>query len=419
MSIELRRRIFFTLFILLIYRVGTFIPLPGIDSKIINDFFNNSSNSILSMLNVFSGGAFQRMSIFSLNIMPYITGSIIIQLLGTVYKSLGDLRKEGEFGRKKLNQYTKYLTLLLGTFQSVGMYYAFSNLGQSAFISTSKIFLCTTVLSLLGSTMFLTWLGDKITSQGIGNGISLIIAVGIVAELPTNIINIFQMSKTGVYSFGFVLFLMLLFIFLIMFVVYVEEATRNVKIQYPNRGLMRAQSDSSYIPLKINISGVIPPIFASSIIMFPLVILQFFSADLASNLSTYLQRGGILYTVVFVIAVVFFSFFYSSVVFNTDEMADNLKKSNCFIPGIRPGKNTAEYINGIVNKLTFIGALYLIFVCVIPDILFEKYSVKIAIGGTSLLIIVSTIIDLIKQFQSFVFSEKYNSVNKRRKVRVG
>jgi preprotein translocase subunit SecY len=418
MSAELKKRVLFTLFILIVYRIGIFIPLPGIDSKIINDFFNTSSSSIFSMINMFSGGAFQRMSIFSLNIMPYITASIIVQLMGSIYKSLEDLRKEGEAGRRKINQYTKYLSLALGVFQSVGLYYAFSNLEQSAFVSSSKIFLWTTVFSLLGSTMFLMWLGDKITHQGIGNGISLLIATGIVAELPGNITNIFQMSKSGVYSFGFVLFLMVLFIMLIMFVVCVEKAVRKVKIQYANRNLLREQSDNSYIPLKINISGVIPPIFASSILMFPLAILQFFSPELASKMSTYLQRGGLLYVTLFTVAVVFFSFFYSTIVFNTEELADNLKKSNCFVPGIRPGKNTAEYFDDIVGRLTFIGALYLVLVCVIPDILFAKYSVQIAIGGTSLLIIVSTIIDLVAQFQSYVFSEKYNSVNKRRKVKV-
>lgn len=418
MSAELKKRILFTLFILLIYRVGTFIPLPGINSEIISDFFNNSSNSIFDMVNMFSGGAFQRMSIFSLNIMPYITASIIIQLLTSIYKSLEDLKKEGEFGRRKINQYTKYLTLLLGFFQAVGIYYAFSNLEKSAFISNSKIFLCTTVLSLLGSTMFLMWLGDKITHQGIGNGISLLISVGIVAELPGNILNIFQMSKSGIHSWGFVFFLLALLILLIMFVVCVEKSTRNVKIQYPNRGMIRNQSDNSYIPLKINMSGVIPPIFASSLLMFPLAILQFFNVELASKLSTYFQRGGLIYTLLFIGFVVFFSFFYSSIVFNTKELAENLKKSNCFIPGIRPGNSTTEYFDYIVNKLTFVGSIYLVVVCVIPDIIFNKYSVQVAIGGTSLLIIVSTVIDLITQFQSHAFSEKYNSVNKRRKVRV-
>ncbi len=416
MSSELRNRILFTLFILIIYRIGTFIPLPGINSKIVAEFFSESSNGIFGVINTFSGGAFQRMSIFALNIVPYITASIIVQLMTSMYKSLEELKKEGEVGRRKLNQYTKYLTLGLGMFQAIGIYYAFSNLEQSAFISSSKIFLFTTVFILLGSTMFLMWLGDKITNQGIGNGISLLTTTGIIAELPGNISSIFEMAKSGKYSIGFVIFLLLLFAFLIAFVVYVEKATRNVKIQYPNRNIFRVKNDNSYIPLKINISGVIPPIFASSILTFPLGILQFFKPEIAVKISNYIQKGSFIYSLLFTITVVFFSFFYSEIVFNIEELAENLKKGNCFVPGIRPGKNTAEYFAEIVNKLTFIGSLYLVFVCIIPDVLFKRYSVRLSISGTSLLIVVSTVIELIAQFQSYVFSEKYNSVNKRRRV---
>lgn len=414
---ELRERIYFTLLMLIIYRIGTFIPLPGIDSKIVSDFFSSkSSNTILGMINMFSGGAFQRMSIFSLNIMPYITASIIIQLMTSIYKNLEELRKEGEVGRRKLNQYTKYLTLCLGTFQAISIYYAFSNLQKSAFISSSKIFLVTTVLSLLGSTMFLMWVGDKISNQGVGNGISLLTTIGIIAELPGNIMEIFQLSKSGKYSMGFVIFLFLLFALLIMFVVYVEKAARQVRIQYPNRTMFRIKNDDSYIPLKLNVSNVIPPIFASSILMFPLGILQFFKPEVAAKASNYLQKGGILYSLLFTVAVVFFSFFYSEIVFNTEEVADNLKKGNCFIPGVRPGRNTAEYLSWIMNRLTFIGSLYLVFVCIIPDVLFRVYAVKLSIGGTSLLIVVSTVIELIAQFQSYMFAEKYNNVNRRRRI---
>lgn len=416
MSLELRNRILFTLFILIIYRIGTFIPLPGIDSRIVSEFFSGSSNGIFGVINTFSGGAFQRMSIFALNIMPYITASIIIQLMTSMYKSLEELKKEGEVGRRKLNQYTKYLALTLGMFQAIGIYYAFSNLEKSAFISSSKIFLFTTIFTLLGSTMFLMWLGDKITNQGIGNGISLLTTTGIIAELPGNIASIFEMTKSGKYSTGFVLFLLFLFAFLIAFVVFIEKATRNVKIQYPNRNIFRIKNDNSYIPLKINISGVISPIFASSILTFPLGILQFFKPEIAVKIASYIQKGSLLYSLLFTVTVVFFSFFYSEIVFNIEELAENLKKGNCFVPGIRPGKNTAEYFSEIVNKLTFIGSLYLVFVCIIPDVLFKRYSVRISISGTSLLIVVSTIIELIAQFQSYVFSEKYNSVNKRRRV---
>lgn len=422
MGSDLRKRILFTLLVLVIYRLGTYIPLPGIDSGIIEDFFLKKNNSVFGMLNMFSGGAFQRMSIFALNIMPYITASIIIQLLGSVYKSLENLRKDGEAGRRKLNQYTKLLTLGLGFFQSLAIYYTFSGLEQSAFVNKSQVFLWTTVFSLLSSTMLLMWLGDKITHQGVGNGISLLIFFGIVAELPESIVEIFKLSRSGQYSNALVCGILLLIVALIMFVVYMERALRNVKVQYSNTRasmMSNGQSTLSQIPLKLNVSGVIPPIFASSIIMFPVMITQFFGKEeTVSKISGMLTRGSVLYMLLFACGVVFFSFFYSSIVFNTEELSDNLKKSNCFVPGIRPGKSTAEYFQNILNRLTFVGSLYLTFVCIVPDILFAKYSVQLTIGGTSLLIIVSTVIDLVTQVQAHIFSEKYNSVNKRRKIRI-
>ena len=422
MGSDLRKRILFTLLVLVIYRLGTYIPLPGIDSGIIEDFFLKKNNSVFGMLNMFSGGAFQRMSIFALNIMPYITASIIIQLLGSVYKSLENLRKDGEAGRRKLNQYTKLLTLGLGFFQSIAIYYTFSGLEQSAFVNKSQVFLWTTVFSLLSSTMLLMWLGDKITHQGVGNGISLLIFFGIVAELPESIVEIFKLSRSGQYSNALVCGILLLIVALIMFVVYMERALRNVKVQYSNTRasmMSNGQSTLSQIPLKLNVSGVIPPIFASSIIMFPVMITQFFGKEeTVSKISGMLTRGSVLYMLLFACGVVFFSFFYSSIVFNTEELSDNLKKSNCFVPGIRPGKSTAEYFQNILNRLTFVGSLYLTFVCIVPDILFAKYSVQLTIGGTSLLIIVSTVIDLVTQVQAHIFSEKYNSVNKRRKIRI-
>jgi preprotein translocase subunit SecY len=420
MSTELKNRILFTLFILLIYRIGTFIPLPGIDSEIIANFFSESSNSIFSMINMFSGGAFQRMSIFALNIMPSITASIIIQLLASVYKSLEELHKDGEAGKRKINQYTKYLTLVLGFFQSLAIYFTFLNMEKSAFINTSRVFMWTTVFSLLASTMFLMWLGDKITNQGMGNGISIIIATGIIAELPGDLISIFQAAKNSPYSWVFVFCLLFLLGALILFVVYFEQSTREVKVQYSNKVVVKGQNQpASFIPLKLNMSGVIPPIFASSLLMFPAIILQFFgNSSLAQKFSSFLTRGNLLYTVIFSILIIFFSFFYSSIVFNIEELGENLKKSNCFVAGIRPGKNTVDYFSAIINRLTLIGAIYLILVCVIPDVLFTKYSIQLSIGGTSLLIIVSTVIDLIARFQSYSFSEKYSNVGKRRKIRV-
>jgi preprotein translocase subunit SecY len=360
------------------------------------------------------------MSIFALNIMPSITASIIIQLLSSVYKGLEELRKEGEAGRRKLNQYTKYLTLGLGFFQSLAIYYTFLNMEQSAFISTSKVFLWTTVCSLLASTMFLMWLGDKITHQGIGNGISILITVGIIAELPSNLIAIFQMSKNNSYSWIFVFGLLFLLAALTYFVVFIEKSVREVKVQYSNKIMAIGQSTpASFIPLKINMSGVIPPIFASSILMFPMIILQFFGNNaLMQKFSSFLSRGGLFYSIIFSCLIVFFSFFYSSIVFNIEELGENLKKSNCFVPGIRPGKNTVDYFTTIVSRLTLVGAVYLILVCVIPDVIFTKYSIHLSIGGTSLLIIVSTVIEMIVNFQSYTFSEKYNNVNKHRKIRV-
>jgi preprotein translocase subunit SecY len=300
------------------------------------------------------------------------------------------------------------------------VYFAFSNLEQSAFLSESKLFLWTTVFSLLGSTMLLTWLGDKITHQGIGNGISVLIFTGIVSELPANISGILEASRKAEFSYLFFVLLTILAVSLIFFVVYMEKAVRNVKIQYStNRGLITNQKDVSYIPMKINVSGVIPPIFASSILAFPLIIVQFFGKDeTVSKLSGLLSRGGLLYTALFSICIIFFSFFYSTIVFNTEELSENLKKGNCFVPGIRPGNSTKEFFDKILSRLTFMGAIYLFVVCIIPDILFTKYSINLTIGGTSLLIIVSTVIDIVNHIQSYVLSDKYGNVNKRRRIKV-
>ena len=421
MNSELKNKVLYTIFLLFLYRIGTFIFLPGIDGSVIAEFFNSDTGSIFNMLNMFSGGAFSRMSIFALNIMPYITASIIIQLMGSVYKGLDDLRKEGEYGRKKLNQYTKYLTLVLAIFQAVGIYYAFSNLERSAFISDSHIFLWTTVFTLVGGTMALMWIGDKITQNGVGNGISLLIFVGIVAELPSSFIQMFDLSKRGGLSFTLLMLVLLVFIGLILFIVYMEKATRNVKIQYPNRGLMRSngvKDDNSHIPLKLNMSGVIPPIFASSILMFPFAISKMFDGELGKKISAMIARGNSLYSILFAILIVFFCYFYASIVFNTEEVADNLKKNNCFIPGIRPGVSTKNYLEFVVNRITFVGALYLCLVCLLPEILVTRYALPISIGGTGLMIVIDVVIELIGQIQSYLFSNKYNAINKQRRIRV-
>lgn len=421
MNEELKNKIFYTIFLLFLYRVGTFIFLPGINGNVIMEFFSSDKGSIFGLLNLFSGGAFSRMSIFALNIMPYITASIIIQLMSSVYKGLEDLRKEGDYGKKKINQYTKYLTLVLAIFQAFGVYFAFSNLETSAFISNSSIFLWTTVFTLVAGTMILMWVGDKITQNGIGNGISLLIFVGIVAELPSSFANIFDLSKRGAYSFVFLLFILAIFVGLILFIVFMEKATRNIKIQYPNVGLMKSngmKDDNSYIPLKLNMSGVIPPIFASSVLMFPFAISKMFHGDLGNKISAVISKGNLLYVILFSILIVFFCYFYSSIVFNTQEVSDNLKKNNCFISGTRPGTATKEYLDSVVNRITFIGAVYLCVVCLFPEVLVTKYNLPLSIGGTGLLIVINVVIDLITQIQSHMFSNKYANINKQRRIRV-
>ena len=418
---ELKNKIFYTIFLLFLYRVGTFIFLPGINGEVISEFFNSDTGSIFNLLNMFSGGAFARMSIFALNIMPYITASIIVQLMSSAFKGLEELKKEGEYGRRKLNQYTKFLTLVLAIFQAFGIYYAFANLEKSAFISNSSMFLWTTVFTLVAGTMVLMWLGDKITQNGIGNGISLLIFIGIVAELPSSFVQIFDLTKRGAYSTIFLLLVLAIFVGLILFIVFMEKSTRNIKIQYPNRGMMKANGisdDSSRIPIKMNMSGVIPPIFASSILMFPFAISKMFDGEIGQKISAMIARGNFVYVILFTMLIIFFCYFYSSVVFNTEDVANNLKKNNCFISGIRPGKATKEYLSYVVNRITFVGAIYLSVVCLLPEIIVTKYSLPISIGGTGLLIVINVVIDLIGQIQSYMFSNKYSTINKQRRIRV-
>ncbi len=416
---DLKRRILFTIFILLVYRFGTFVPIPGIDVEILKKFFSSDKANFFGMINLFSGGALERMSIFALNIMPYITSSIIMQLMTSMYKGLADLKKDGEQGRAKINQYTRYLTIILAFFQSLGVYYALANNDHSAFISDSPIFLYTTCVSLVGGTVMLMWFGERITNSGIGNGISLIIFIGIVSSLPSSVAQVFDLSRTGVYSWVSVIgFFLGLGVFL-MAICFVEKTYKRIKIQYPNASLIKSagMSDSSFLPLKINVSGVIPPIFASSILMFPTAFVQFTGVE-GGFLSTSLARGGSLYLVLFAALILFFSYFYSSIIFNTEDVSNNLKKSNCFILGVRPGANTATYLDKVVSRLTLIGAIYLIFVCVLPEILVTKYSIPLTVGGTGVLIMVNVVLDLVNQVQSHMFSSKYGSQNKRRRVKI-
>jgi len=419
---DLKRRIIFTIFILLVYRFGTFVPIPGIDVDVIKKFFASSGANIFGMINLFSGGSLERMSIFAISIMPYITASIIMQLMSSMYKGLENLKKEGEYGRAKINQYTRYLTIVLAFFQSMGVYYALSNPEHNAFVSDSSIFMWTTCVSLVGGTVMLMWFGERITTSGIGNGISLIIFVGIVSSLPSTVVQVFDLSKTGVYSWFTVILFFALFAGFLMLVCFIEKTHKRIKIQYPNAAMMRSSgmADSSFLPLKINISGVIPPIFASSILMFPAAIVQFTGAD-GDFLVSLLRRGGPLYLAIFSGLILFFSYFYSSVVFNTEEVANNLKKGNCFILGIRPGSATSQYLDRVVSRLTLIGAIYLIFVCVTPEILITHYSIPLHIGGTGILIMVNVVLDLVNQVQSHLYASKYGANNgapRKRRVRV-
>jgi len=420
MNSDLKDRILFTLFILVIYRIGTFISIPGVDVTMIEKFFSSDAGSMFGMINMFSGGALGRMSIFALGIMPYITASIIMQLMTSVVQSMKALKKEGEYGRRKINQYTRYLTVALCFIQAIGVYFALSNMEGSAFISDSRMFFWTTCFSLVGGTVALMWFGERITSSGIGNGISLIIFIGIVSDFPAMFVKILELSRTGVYSWFTVVFLLGFFVGFIFLITFVEKITRKIKIQYPNRGVMASakMNDSSFLPLKLNMSGVIPPIFASSILMFPSVMSQFVNENAGAYLASLFSRGGFLYFLLFGGLIAFFCFFYSSIVFNTEEVSGNLKKGNSFIPGIRPGKNTAEYLDKVIFRLTLIGAIYLVFVCIVPEFLMTKYSIPLAFGGTGILIMVNVIIDLINQVQSYLFADMYKNMSKRRKIRV-
>jgi preprotein translocase subunit SecY len=360
------------------------------------------------------------MSIFSLNIMPYITASIIMQLMSSMSKSLAALKKEGEYGQSKINQYTRYLTILLSLFQALGIYYALSNSSEEMFISDSKIFLYTTVVSLVGGVVMLMWFGERITANGIGNGISLIIFVGIVSSIPATFAQFIDLAKSGVYSPLFIIFFFLSFILFVYFVVYVEKSHKRIKINYPSSAMMRISgvNDSSFLPLKLNITGVIPPIFASSILMFPSIMTQFGDGYSDSFLALF-RRGSFLYLTLFASLILFFSFFYSSIIFNTKDVSQNLKKSNCFIFGIRPGEKTALYLDKVIARLTLGGGIYLVLICLIPEILMTEFSIPLHIGGTGILIIVNVILDLIAQIQSHLNPVQQGSATtKRRRVRV-
>ncbi|PPR30490.1 MAG: Protein translocase subunit SecY [Alphaproteobacteria bacterium MarineAlpha9_Bin2] len=422
---ELKKRIWFTLAALIVYRLGTYIPLPGIDSQAVSDVFQQNSSGILGMFDVFAGGALSRMAIFALNIMPYISASIIIQLMTTASPHLAALKKEGESGRKKIIQYTRYGTVLLASVQGLGIATGLEGVISSsgpAVINPGLFFKFTTVVTLTGGTVFLMWLGEQITARGIGNGISMIIMAGIVANLPVSLVSTLELGKTGALSGIFILFLLVMAVAVIGFIVFIERAQRRIIIQYPKRqvGMKMFGGESSHLPLKLNTAGVIPPIFASSILLLPVTAMSFNAGSgpgWLMDVTSLLGRGQPLYMALYVSAIAFFAFFYTSIVFSPSDTADNLKKNGGFIPGIRPGENTAVYIDYVLTRLTVIGALYLSAVCLLPEILISKYSVPFYFGGTSLLIVVNVTMDTVAQIHSHLIAQQYEGLIKKSKLR--
>lgn len=424
---ELKQRILFTLAALVVYRLGTYIPIPGVDSAVLSQVFDQAGGAgVLGMFDMFAGGALGRMSIFALNIMPYISASIIVQLLTAVIPSFEQMKKDGEAGRKKLNQYTRYGTVVLATVQAFGLasgVSGFTGPTGPAVANPDTVFYVSTVVTIVGGTMFLMWLGEQITARGVGNGISLIIFAGIVANLPQALAQMFELSRTGAMSAAFLLLMIGLVIAVIVFVVFMERAQRRIIVQYPKRqsGNRMVGGEASHLPLKLNTAGVIPPIFASSLLLLPATFQSLQSGDsLPAWLSTtmaYMAPGGALYLALYMFMIVFFCFFYTSIVFNPEETADNLKKYGGFVPGIRPGKNTALYLEYVLERLTVVGAAYLAAVCLMPEILRTQYAVPFYFGGTSLLIVVSVTMDTVAQIQSHLMAHQYEGLIKKSKLR--
>ena len=418
---ELKKRIWFALGALLVYRFGTYIPLPGIDPSAWEQIFRSQAGGILGMFNMFSGGGIHRMAIFALNIMPYISASIIIQLMTTVSPQLEQLKKEGEQGRKVMNQYTRYLTVFLAVFQSYGIAIGLEGAGNVV-SDPGWTFRIATVITLTGGTMFLMWLGEQITQRGIGNGISLIIMSGIVAELPAAIAGTLELGRQGALSTGLILTILIMSVVVIAFIVFMERAQRRLLIQYPKRqvGNRMFEGQTSHLPLKLNTSGVIPPIFASSLLLLPTTVANFNAGQLPEwfqGVVTQLSHGRPLFLILYIAMIVFFAFFYTAVVFNPTETADNLKKHGGFIPGIRPGERTAEYIDHVLSRITVIGAAYLSLVCLLPEILISYAAVPFYFGGTSLLIVVSVTMDTVAQIQGYLLAHQYEGLIKRSKLR--
>ncbi|ESR26532.1 preprotein translocase subunit SecY [Lutibaculum baratangense] len=420
---ELKKRIWFTLGALLVYRLGTYIPLPGVNPAAVAEIFNRNASGLLGMFNMFSGGAVGRMAIFALNIMPYISASIIVQLLTAVSPQMEQLKKEGEAGRKKLNQYTRYGTVFLAAVQGFAIAQGLQSTGNIV-LDPGPFFIISTVITLTGGTIFLMWLGEQITQRGVGNGISLIIFAGIVAELPSALAGMLELGRQGSLSTAIILGVILLAIVVIAFIVFMERAQRRLLIQYPKRqvGNRMYQGDSSHLPLKLNTAGVIPPIFASSLLLLPITAANFMSGTGPEWLNTtvaLLGRGQPLFMAIYAAGIIFFAFFYTAVVFNPSDTADNLKKHGGFIPGIRPGERTAQYIDYVLTRITVIGAAYLTIVCLLPEFLVANWSVPFYFGGTSLLIVVSVTMDTVAQVQGHLLAHQYEGLVKKARLRGG
>jgi preprotein translocase subunit SecY len=414
---ELKKRIWFTLGALIVFRLGTYIPVPGIDASVMAQQMSQNGGGILGMFNMFTGGALGRMTIFALNVMPYISASIIIQLLTAAVPALESLKKEGDSGRQKLTQYTRYLTVLIAIVQAYGISVglaAMKTQAGPAVIDPGLMFTFTCVVSLVGGTVFLMWLGEQITSRGIGNGVSLIIFAGIVANLPVALANLLELGRTGALSTVFILGFLVIGLAVIAFVVFMERAQRRILVQYPKRqvGQKMFGGDSTHMPLKVNTSGVIPPIFASSLLLIPATVVGFSHGGPGwlQFIAHQLNHGQAGYMILFAALIIFFSYFYTAVVFNPEETADNLKKYGGFIPGIRPGANTAKYFDTVLTRLTTIGAAYLCVVCLLPEFVLSNFTLPFYLGGTSLLIIVSVTMDTVAQIQSHLLAHQYEGL---------
>lgn len=424
---DLKKRIMFTLLALIVYRFGTYIPLPGVNAAVIQEFAAANSGGLFGILDMFSGGAISRMTIFALNIMPYISASIIVQLLTSVSPHLEALKKEGESGRKKINQYTRYGTVLLASVQAFGIAVGLEKMTAgvgAAVVMPGMLFKLSTIVTLTGGTLFIMWLGEQITSRGIGNGTSLIIYSGIVANLPQSFYKTFVSAREGAISTGLLIFILAMVALVIGYVVFMEKAQRRILIQYPKRQVAidrPATSQSTHLPLKLNSAGVIPPIFANSLLLFPATIAGFSGSanpdSLMGMFVSYMSHGKPLYMLCSTALIIFFAFFYTAIVFNPAETAENLRKMGTFIPGIRPGKPTADYIDYVLTRLTMIGSVYLASVCMLPELILSKVSLPFYFGGTSILIVVSVTIDTISQMQSHLVAHQYEGLIKKAKMK--